>query len=101
MIVEYTRYRIPQDRREAFLKAYEQAASYLSASPHCLAYELSHCVEDRDRYTLRIEWHSAEEHLEGFRKEPGFQGFFHLVQPFLSNIEEMHHYELTDIVNWR
>ena len=101
MIVEYTRYRIPQDRCEAFLKAYEQAASYLSASPHCLAYELSHCVEERDRYTLRIEWKSAEEHLDGFRKEAGFQDFFRLVQPFFHDIEEMQHYELTDVVNWR
>ena len=68
MIVEYTRYRIPQDRRELFVDAYEQAANYLSASPHCLAYELSHCVEDQDRYVLRIEWTSTEEHLAGFRR---------------------------------
>ena len=101
MIVEYTRYRIPQDRHEAFVKAYEQAAGYLSASQHCLAYELSHCVEDHDRYVLRIEWKSIEEHLEGFRKEPGFQEFFQLVQPFFHDIEEMRHYELTDVVYWK
>ena len=101
MIVEYTRYRIPQDRRESFVNAYEQAADYLSASPHCLAYELSHCVEDQDRYVLRIEWKSTQEHIEGFRKEAGFKEFFRLVQPFVDNIEEMKHYELTDVVLWK
>ena len=101
MIVEYTRYRIPQDRRESFVGAYEQAAGYLSASQHCLAYELSHCVEEQDRYILRIEWKSVQEHLDGFRKEPVFHKFLHLVQPFLHDIEEMQHYELTDVVHWK
>jgi len=101
MIVEYARYRIPQDRREAFVNAYEEAASYLTASPHCLSYELSHCVEEQDRYILRIEWNSAQEHVDGFRKEPGFQEFFRLVQPFLHDIEEMQHYELTEVVHWK
>ena len=99
MIVEYTRYRIPEDKREAFVKAYEQAAAYLDASRHCLAYERTHCREERDRYVLRIEWKSEEEHLQGFRKEPGFKELFRLVQPYVSNIEEMPHYELTDVVH--
>ena len=69
--------------------------------PHCLAYELSHCLEERDHYILRIESKSAQEHLNGFRKEAGFPDFFRLVQPFFNNIEEMQHYELTEVVHWR
>jgi quinol monooxygenase YgiN len=99
MIVEYTRYKIAEERRGAFVKAYEEAARYLASSPACLAYELTHCVEEKDRYILRIEWKSTEEHLQGFRKEPGFQDFFKLVQPFFHDIEEMQHYELTTVVN--
>ena len=98
MIVEYTRYRISEDRREAFVEAYEKAAKYLASSPACLAYELTHCTEEGDRYVLRIEWKLTEEHLQGFRKEPGFQEFFQLVKPFFHDIEEMQHYELTSVV---
>ena len=101
MVVEYTRYRIPEDRRQAFIQAYEQAGGYLAASPYCLAYELSHCLEERDRFVLRIEWASTEEHLRGFRKELGFQDFLRLVQPFFHEIEEMQHYELTSVAYWR
>lgn len=97
-IFEYTRYRIPDERRKAFVEAYRQAAAYLKSSPHCLAYELTHCLEEKNRYVLRIEWKSEEEHLQGFRKEPGFKDFFQLVQPYVSNIEEMQHYGLTDVV---
>ena len=99
MIVEYTRYRIPEEeRRAAFLEAYGKAAQYMKSSPACLAYELTHCTEEADWFMLRIEWKSTEEHLQGFRKEPGFKEFFHLVQPFFHDIAEMQHYELTSVV---
>lgn len=99
MIVEYTRYRIPEERRAGFLEAYEKAAQYMKSSPHCIAYELTHCAEEADRFILRIEWKSTEEHLQGFRKEPGFKEFFQLVQPFFQDIEEMQHYNLTGVVH--
>lgn len=98
MIVEYTRYRIPEDLGDGFVKAYQEAAQYLASSPACLAYELTHCVEEKDRYILRIEWKSTESHLQGFRNEVGFKDFFKLVQPFFHDIEEMQHYELTGVV---
>ena len=98
MIVEYTRYRISQDRASAFEQAYRSAQRYLRASPHCLSYELSHCTEEPERYVLRIEWVSEEEHLQGFRKQPDFKSFFALVQPFIPNLEEMQHYELTEVL---
>jgi hypothetical protein len=31
-------------------------------------------------------------------KEPGFRPFFQLVKPFFDGIEEMQHYELTEVV---
>ena len=98
MIVEYTRYRITQERQRAFEQAYQSAQQYLQASPHCLRYELSHCTEEPERYVLRIEWVSEERHLQGFRKEPNFKSFFALVQPYFSNIEEMQHYQLTGVL---
>jgi quinol monooxygenase YgiN len=94
MIVEYTRYKIDSTRREAFETAYKKAVRSLEASSHCVAYELSHCTEDSDHYILRIEWHSQEGHLKGFRSSPEFRAFFAVVQPFVRDIEEMRHYEV-------
>ena len=99
MIVEYIRYSIADDRRVAFLEAYEKAARFLQESPHCISLELSQCVDENDRFILRIEWKSREEHLHGFRKSAGFNDFFRLVQPFVGDIEEMQHYGLTDVVH--
>jgi heme-degrading monooxygenase HmoA len=72
MIVEYTRYKIKDERREQFVKAYEKAAEYLKSSPACLAHELTHCSEEPARFVLRIEWKSVDDHLKGFRHEAGF-----------------------------
>ena len=97
MIVEYTRYKIPADRQEAFERAYGEAAQALAASTHCERYELTRCSEDSSQYVLRIEWDSAEGHLRGFRGSLEFRAFFRAVQPFFNDIEEMRHYESTGI----
>jgi len=98
MIVEYTRYRIDETRRESFGTAYKRAGASLEASSHCLAYEFSHCTEDASHYILRIEWDSEEGHLRGFRSSPEFKAFFDAVQPFVKDIEEMRHYQVISAI---
>jgi quinol monooxygenase YgiN len=99
MIVEYIRYRLLSERCIEFERAYGLAGEALLASPHCLAYELTRCTEDATYYVLRIEWDSAEGHLQGFRQSPEFRAFFRHIQPFVSNIEEMRHYESVSVGN--
>lgn len=97
MIVEYIRYRIPQPQHGAFERAYADAQASLSASEYCMGYELSHCVEESESYILRIEWTSKEQHERRFRSSPEFRSFFAAVRPYLDQIDEMRHYELTPV----
>ena len=97
MIVEYIRYALPPQDAAAFEQAYAAAARSLDRSPHCLGYELSRCAEEAGRYILRIEWDSAEGHLEGFRKGAEFPAFFAAIKPYIARIEEMRHYTLTPV----
>jgi quinol monooxygenase YgiN len=99
MVIEYIRYRIPEDQRERFEAAYGEAQRPLQASPHCLAYELSRCVEEPACYVLRIEWDSVEGHMEGFRRSEEFREFFQHIRPFVGQIEEMRHYEATSVAS--
>ena len=98
MIVEYIRYQIDAPQREPFIDAYRHGARQLDASPHCLGYELTECVEAPGQFILRIEWTSAEDHLNGFRKSDVFPEFFASVKPFFNQIQEMRHYALTEVV---
>jgi quinol monooxygenase YgiN len=93
MIVEYIRYKIPVEIAAAFERDYAQAAASLDSSAHCLAYELSSSVEEPASYVLRIEWDSAEGHMQGFRNSDSFRSFFKAIKPYLDRIEEMRHYQ--------
>jgi len=97
MIAEYIRYRIDEGRRQAFEDGYQRAQSALQSSPHCPGWELSRCAEDPTQYILRIEWDSAEGHLQGFRRGPDFPSFFAAIRPFVGDIQEMRHYDLTNV----
>jgi len=99
MVVEYIRYRVPPERHGAFEDAYLAARAALEASQHCLAYEVSHGVEEPDSYVVRIEWDSIEGHERGFRRSAEFGPFFAAVKPFFDQIEEMRHYQLTAIAS--
>ena len=97
MIVEYIRYALAPDASAAFEQAYAEAAPSLDQSEHCLGYELCRCAEDASRYILRIEWTSAAGHMQGFRNSAQFAAFFKAVRPYVGQIEEMRHYELTAV----
>jgi len=100
MVIEYIRYHIEDaSRREPFEAAYGQAAGALTASPHCLGFELSRCEEDSAWYMLRIEWDSTDGHMQGFRRSAEFRSFFQSVSPFVSAIQEMRHYAVTRVTS--
>ncbi|MDJ0755143.1 MAG: antibiotic biosynthesis monooxygenase family protein [Ardenticatenaceae bacterium] len=99
MVVEYIRYRISSEKQNSFLEAYSKAASALDDSEYCLGYELSHCEEEPDRFILRIEWTSTEDHLGKFRSSPEFRAFLPHIRPYINDIEEMQHYQLTQVVS--
>jgi quinol monooxygenase YgiN len=96
--VEYIRYRIALDDQKAFENAYHQAAESLAAAPQCIDYELAHCHEEPERYSLRIRWTSVEDHIQGFRKGEHFPAFFSAIRPYVTSIEEMQHYFTTEVV---
>jgi quinol monooxygenase YgiN len=76
------------------MQAYRPAEA-LEASEHCERYEVTRCSEDPTQHIVRIEWDSEEGHLSGFRQSPEFRSFFEAVGPFVHDIEEMRHYQVT------
>ena len=97
MILEYIRYRIPTELDDEFRAAYARAAASLQASRECLGYDLARCHEEPSCYILRIHWTSLEAHLQGFRRGAEFGPFLREVRPFIDRIEEMRHYQPTEL----
>jgi heme-degrading monooxygenase HmoA len=75
MIVEYIRYAIGPGRNDEFGEAYRRAGALLDASPHCRRWEAARCIDEPQKHIVRIEWDSAEGHLQGFRRSADFQAF--------------------------
>lgn len=55
MIVEYIRYKVTAEQRQAFINSYSDASKELNDSVFCIAYELSECEEVPGQFILRIE----------------------------------------------
>ncbi|MBW8485076.1 group II truncated hemoglobin [Actinomadura parmotrematis] len=83
MIVEYLRYRVPDDR----------AAAFLAKAPQCVGYELGRCTDEPASHILRITWTSAGDHPDGFRMGEHFPGFLAEIRPYVDAVEEMRRYE--------
>lgn len=98
MIVEYIRYELKTSSTDSLLQAYRDAAPHLQAAPECLAYEMTVCEDAPQTCVLRIEWTSAEAHMQGFRRGVHFPPFLALIRPFIGEISEMRHYRRTGLV---
>ncbi|MEO0938083.1 MAG: antibiotic biosynthesis monooxygenase family protein [Pseudomonadota bacterium] len=92
MIVEYIRYTIAEAQHQAFIDAYRAAMAPLMQSPYATAFDLCQCAEEPSEFILRIEWTSAEDHLQRFRGSAEFRAFFAHIKPFVGDIAEMRHY---------
>ncbi|MFN8672640.1 MAG: antibiotic biosynthesis monooxygenase [Candidatus Sericytochromatia bacterium] len=97
MVIEYIRYKIPVEQQELFLNDYKLASKSLDSSEYCCGYELTHCEEEIEKFILRIKWTSTEDHLKKFRQSTQFKEFLPYIKPYIPNIEEMQHYNITEI----
>ena len=92
MSIEYIRFKIREEHQLNFVQAIREACKIMAAYPECLNYEVTQCEEDTTLFVWRIAWTSTDAHLNGFRKDKIFESFYQLMQPFISFIQEMNHY---------
>jgi heme-degrading monooxygenase HmoA len=99
MVVEYIRYALTAHSGEELIEGYRRAQRQLEAAPEARAWELARCTDDPTQFILRIEWKSADGHLQGFRKGAQFPPFLAAIRPFIGEIAEMRHYQPTDVAS--
>jgi len=95
MTTEVIRYKVPAGQAPAIEEVYRKTEPILQNSSHCLGYQLLRGVEEPGNWILLLTWDSVEGHEQGFRQEQGFRAFFGFVKPFLSQVQEMKHYNTT------
>ncbi|MEA3109777.1 MAG: hypothetical protein QOI88_4382 [Gammaproteobacteria bacterium] len=93
MIVEIAQLTITAGRETEFESAFRTAISAATGSPGYLAHELRRSIESPNRYLLRIEWATLEDHTVGFRGSPAFTRWRSQVGPFFVIPPVVEHFE--------
>jgi AraC-like DNA-binding protein len=96
MVVEYTRYKIENSRKSAFVDTHRRAIRYLDS--RSIRYELTQCSDQPEWYTFRTEWESSEQ-LGRFLDDAAGKAFLHALSGFEHDIQEQRFWELTDVVH--
>jgi heme-degrading monooxygenase HmoA len=92
MIVELAQLTIVAGRETEFESVFRSAISTAAASHGYLAHELRRSIESPDRYMLRIEWETLEDHTVGFRGSPAFTQWRAQVGPFFASAPVVEHF---------
>jgi heme-degrading monooxygenase HmoA len=92
MIVEMALLTIRRGGESEFEAVFRTAIKVLADSGGYLAHELRRSVETPNRYALRVEWATLEDHTVGFRGSPAFTQWRALVGPFFEAPPVVEHF---------
>jgi heme-degrading monooxygenase HmoA len=94
MVVEQADFRIVAGRNAEFEAALLQGLrSVLSRAKGMRGWTVEHCVEQPERYLMRIRWDSIDDHMVGYRQSPLSPQFKAMVAPFFAQPPEVIHFE--------
>ena len=95
MIEEVADLRIQPGQQQAFEAAIHRGAStVISQAQGFLGYNVSHSIETPERYILRVQWETVDDHMVGFRESPLFQQWRAIVGPFFTAPPAVEHFSL-------
>jgi heme-degrading monooxygenase HmoA len=93
MIVEAALLTIRPGSESEFETVFRTAIAVLATSKGYLSHELRRSIETPNRYALRVEWATLEDHTEGFRGSPAFAQWRAHIGPFLDGSPVVEHFQ--------
>jgi len=92
VIVELAQITITRGREADFERIFPAAVTVLAQSRGYLAHELRRSVESPNRYSLRVEWATLEDHTVGFRGSPAFAEWRGYIGGFFAEAPVVEHF---------
>jgi heme-degrading monooxygenase HmoA len=93
MIVELALITVQPGREAQFESVFPAAIAVLAGSKGYLAHELRRSIESPNRYALRVEWATLEDHTVGFRGSPAFTQWRAHIGPFFETPPVVEHFQ--------
>lgn len=92
MILEHAILPVRSWSEVEFEAAFEQASPLMSGQPGFESLSFSRSKESPSQYLLLVQWVSAEDHTEGFRKSPEYEMWKKLLHHFYDPLPVVEHF---------
>ncbi|MES2625695.1 MAG: antibiotic biosynthesis monooxygenase [Pseudomonadota bacterium] len=93
MILEVAILDVKPGMEQSFEKAFEDAQRIIAGMHGYISHELQHCIEQKNRYILLVNWRTLEDHTIGFRGSPQYQEWRSLLHHYYDPFPVVQHYE--------
>jgi heme-degrading monooxygenase HmoA len=93
MIVELAQITVTAGREEQFEAIFPTAIAVIANAKGYLGHELRRSVESPNRYVLRVQWETLEDHTVGFRTSPAFTQWRGYIAPYFAAAPVVEHFQ--------
>lgn len=93
MILELAIFTVRPEAKTQFEAAFAQARPVIAAAKGFVSCQMQRGLETDGRYALLVQWHTVEDHMQGFRESPGYQQWRALLSPYYAAAPTVEHYE--------
>jgi heme-degrading monooxygenase HmoA len=94
MILEVAVLDVKPGMTAQFEAVFPMASKIIAGSPGYISHELQRCLENPNRYILRVRWQTLEDHTIGFRQSAEYQEWRSLLHHFYDPFPTVEHYVL-------
>ncbi|RLP74264.1 antibiotic biosynthesis monooxygenase [Mycetocola tolaasinivorans] len=92
MILEHAVLPVVPGREAEFEVAFDRARTLIAQISGFRGLELRRSLETPEHYLLLVRWETVEDHTEGFRGSPQYQGWRELLHEFYSPFPVVEHF---------
>ena len=93
MILEVAILDVKPDQTTEFEQAFAKAQNIISSMKGYVSHQLQRCIENEQRYILLVNWHTLEDHTQGFRLSTEYQQWKALLHHFYHPFPTVEHYQ--------
>ena len=95
MILEVAILNVKPGQEKQFEIDFAAAGQFISSIKGYVKHSLGHCIEQKNKYILLVDWENLEDHTVGFRQSTQYLEWKKLLHHYYDPFPTVEHYELT------
>lgn len=93
MIIEIAVLYVKLGQENQFESDFKLASQYISAISGYISHQLLKCLEQENKYILRVHWQNLEDYTIGFRQSPQYAKWKELLHHYYEPFPVVEHYQ--------